>query len=190
MARPRVRSCRGLACSQAGRRCARTAPGGPPPRASRPRGGAALFRHTSAQEATQQGEAARGVGLWGWGSVRAWGSTPRVLGGRLGFGQACPRRRQPQVLQNGAYPTRCSHVRQNPSPASTSHADEHVQVERSSEQLGPIHSRRSLLQQLLAGRCLGRLFRLLRTRLGEVMVAGGLPLPIPLPLPPLPLPVV
>ena len=78
-----------------------------------------------------------------WGSVRAWGSTPRALGGPLGLSQACPRR-QPQVLHNGAYPTGCSHVRQNPSPASTSHAGEHVQVERPSEQLGPIHSRRPL----------------------------------------------
>jgi hypothetical protein len=39
--------------------------------------------------------------------------------------------------------------------------------ERPAEQLGPVDSRRLLLHRLLAGRCLGRLARLLRSRLGE-----------------------
>ena len=154
--------------------------GGGRPRLCAGPGGEAVQPSSGTHRPNQQGAAARGVGLWGWGSVRAWGSTPRALGGRLGFGQACPRRRQPQVLQNGAYPIRCSHVRQNPSPASTSHADEHVQVERPSEQLGPIYSRRLLLQQLLAGRCLGRRVRLLRTWLGELLAGRCLGRLVPL----------
>jgi hypothetical protein len=65
------------------------------------------------------------------------------------------------------------HVRQHPPPASTPHADEHVEVQRPPEQLCPVHSRRPLLHPLLPGRYLKPRARLLRTCLREWTLAPG-----------------
>jgi hypothetical protein len=54
-----------------------------------------------------------------WGTVTAWGSTPRALGEPLRWSQSRPRRGQSQELHNGAYPTGYHQVRQHPPGAST-----------------------------------------------------------------------
>ncbi|WP_256561633.1 transposase [Pyxidicoccus xibeiensis] len=75
------------------------------------------------------------------------------------------------------------HVRHNLPPASTPDAGEHVEVERPPQQLGPVHSRRSLLHPLRSGRCLLSRSRLLLTCLGEpgrnfrVAVCGAIHFP-------------
>jgi hypothetical protein len=79
-------------------------------------------------------------------------------------------RGQAQVLQNRSYSSRLVHVRQHSPSTSTPHAGEHVEVERPLQQLGPVSSRRFLLQRLLAGRCLGRHARFLLSRSGEPAV--------------------
>lgn len=141
----------------------------------RPRRGAAKAVRRAGGEAVQpssgtrrpklptwQGTAARGVGLWG--SVRVCCSAPRarwadawVLAG-LDLDVGNPRCSTIARTPPGAVTS----AKTRPSPAST-HSGEHVPVERPSTQLGPIHSRRPLLQQILAGRCLGLIVRFLRT---------------------------
>ena len=114
----------------------------------------------------------RGVGLRG--SATAWGSTPRQLRWPLRRGQLSRPRGQPQVLHNGAHPTRSRQVHQHPPPAPTPLASEDVEAERPPQRWRPVHSRRPLLLRPLAGRCLRRPARLLRSCLGELGGAGPL----------------
>ncbi|EPX61528.1 hypothetical protein D187_010147 [Cystobacter fuscus DSM 2262] len=95
------------------------------------------------------------------------GGFDRTYGWLSRRGQARTCRRQSQVLQKRSHPCGLLHVCQDPPPASTPHADEHVEVERPPEQPRPVHSRPPLLQRLLAGRCMGRHARLLLSCVGE-----------------------
>lgn len=110
-------------------------------------------------------ERSRGVGLWG--SATAWGSTPRQPRWPLRRGQLRRPRGQPQVLHNGAHPTRSRQVPQHPPPAPTPLATEDVEAQRPPEQWRLVHSRLPLLLRLLAGPGLRRHARLLRSCLGE-----------------------
>nr|WP_199243320.1 hypothetical protein [Vitiosangium sp. GDMCC 1.1324] len=96
-------------------------------------------------------------------ALAALASAPRLLGCSPGRGPLQRLRGQSQVLQYRAHPGGGRHVRQDPPPASTPHAGEHVDVERPLQQLCPIHSRRPLLP----GRCLKPRAHLLRTCLRE-----------------------
>ncbi len=123
-------------------------------------------------ENSQGGSGASGRALAGnAGTFGPYGlsgvSTPRSLGWPSCQGPPRTCRGQAQVLHNRPPPASPLHVRKYTPPTSTSHAGEHVEAERPLEQLGPVHSRRRLLQRLLAGLFLGRPVPILRTCLGE-----------------------
>jgi hypothetical protein len=82
-------------------------------------------------------------------TIPAAGSAPSALRRPPCWRQPPRLRGQSQVLQDGAHPLRCRHVRQHLAPATKARAREHAQRERPAQQPSPIQLRLAPFLRLL-----------------------------------------